>query len=84
MQLYAGLIGGDIRAEKLRETRARALRLELANAEKQNRSLNAEEVYAGLERLLLTLKQEILGSSLSSPEQRSLLSHLAEYRAPGK
>jgi hypothetical protein len=84
MQLLAAFMGGDIRQEKLRETRARALRLELQNAKEQNRSLNAEEVYQGLERLFVTLKQEVLGSALSPDAQRSLLSHLAEYKAPGK
>jgi hypothetical protein len=83
-QLASAFVGGDIHAERLRETRARALRLELHNSEKQNKTIPAELVYECVSRLLATLKQEILGSGLSEHEKRSLLTHMSEFRAPGQ
>jgi hypothetical protein len=84
-QIFNSLIGGDINAERLREVRARSKNLELKNQEMQNELIPAGEVYSGLEQLFSVLKGEILSNGdLSTDAKNSLLSHLAEFKAPRK
>jgi hypothetical protein len=84
-QVARAVAGGDIHHERLRETRARAQHVELKNLRMQNELLPAAEVFEALEKLFVVLRQEVLGrSDLSEDAKRSLLSHLAEFKQPGK
>lgn len=83
LQLLNSIVGGDIKQQKLRETRARADFIELKNAKARDQFLDARDVRQAWESVFQTMKAEILGSGNLTPEQQdSLLNHLAGYQAP--
>jgi len=83
LQVFNALTGGDIKEQKLRETRERADKLALQNARARDQFLDAKDVRRAWEEIFQVMRAEVLGNSdLTEAAQDSLLSHLAGYQIP--
>jgi hypothetical protein len=71
---------GDLRSEQVRETRARADRLELELARERKQVIPAPRVLSFLENVFVAVKMKILGSSLSELEQEKILNDLVSLK----
>ena len=67
---------GDLRREQVRETRARANKLEFELAEDQKQLLRVQTVVSFLEGAFITTRERILASHLSRAEQEDILRQL--------
>jgi hypothetical protein len=76
-------IGGDIKQQRLEESKARTELLRLKGKELRGEVVDGQELRRSLENLFTFLRQEILGNpDLTDQAKKSLLSHLEEYRPP--
>jgi DNA-binding protein Fis len=71
---------GDLRTEQTRETRLRADKIEMENAEKRRELLSAQSVVELLEGSFLAIKSKITSSHLSEAEQNAILLDLVGLR----
>ena len=67
---------GDLRHEQTRETRERADKLALENAERRRELIRAEDVCCLTEGSFIAIRQRIIYSGLTPDEQRDLLQQL--------
>ena len=71
---------GDLRREQTRESKERADKLALDNAERRKELIPAGDVFCLLEGSFISIRERILGSSLSETEQTDLLKQLYTLR----
>src|SRR6516165_12283604 len=71
---------GDLRSEQVRETRARADKLELELAKERQQVIPAPRVFQFLENIFVAVKAKITSSSLSDLEQERILNDLVSLK----
>ena len=71
-------LAGDLTAERIRETRAKADGLELANAERRGQLINAEVIFRALVECDAVIIQAIRSSKMQQQEKEALLKHIKE------
>ena len=84
VQILNSFIGGDIKQQRLEESKARTELLRLKGKEYRGEIVDTKEMERALSNLFVFLRQEILGNSdLTDQAKKSLLSHLKEFKPPG-
>lgn len=71
-------LAGDLNAERIRETRAKADGLEMANAERSGKLLDADSLFFALADWSLAVVAAIRQSAMPHHEKEALLKHIRE------
>jgi hypothetical protein len=84
-QILCSFLGADLKQEKIKEAKARTEGILLKNKKLRGNVVEVKELERSLLNLFTFLRQEILGNAdLTDQAKRSLLSHLKEFRPPGR
>jgi hypothetical protein len=71
---------GDLRTEQTRETRLRADRFEMENAERRRELIRVGDIFSIFEGSFIAIKSKITSSHLSQTEQDGILLDLVSLR----
>lgn len=73
-------IYSDLESERIRKTRAEADQVEMENAEKAGKLINAEDLWAWWSPVLAGIKRVIQTSKMTDDEKDAILTELAKLK----